>query len=633
MKRNIFGYIGNFLWNILLVYVCYFVCRVVFVLDNWDSFGYLTLGHFFTLCRGGLLFDTAAIAYTNVLYMLLVFLPLHLKEREGYYRFAKWVFVVVNLLMLIMNLADSSYFPFSNQRTTTSIFAQFSNEDNLVGIFLVEALRSWYLVLAFVAMAFGLWRLYRTPRCVAERRVEYYFVSCVAMVTFTFASLGGMRGGVGKAIRPITLSNANHFTKRPAEASVVLNTPFSFIRTIGQKHFAVPTYFTEREEMQAIYNPLHMPTGNESFRPMNVVQIILESNSLEYYDRGFTPFLDSLRRESLTGMHSFANGRISIDAMASVLSSIPRMGESFVLTPSALHPLSSAAGELGRHKGYHTAFFHGAQENSMGFKAYSQSVGYKEYYGRESYGNDADFDGHWSIWDEEFLQFYAQKLNTFSEPFATALFTATSHHPYVIPERYKEQFEEGALPIHKCIAYTDMSVRRFFETASAMPWYENTLFVLCADHTNIVEFPEYGTEVGRYKVPIMFYLPDGSLKEVLSATIQQADIMPTILGLLEYDLPYVAFGNDLTNTPAEETFAVNSNNGIFQLFKDGYLLQFDGTEPVALYAYDTDTMLQNNLLNDVDYQEHLLLLQSVIQQYMERMTDKEGLGAFSRALH
>ena len=532
MKRNNFGYLGNFLWNILLVYACYFICRVVFVLDNWDSFGYLTLGHFFTLCRGGLLFDTAAIAYTNVLYMLLVFLPLHLKEREGYYWFAKWVFVVVNLLMLIMNLADSSYFPFSNQRTTTSIFAQFSNEDNLVGIFLVEALRSWYLVLAFVAMAFGLWRLYRTPRCVADRRVEYYFVSCVAMATFAFASLGGMRGGVGKAIRPITLSNANHFTKRPAEASVVLNTPFSFIRTIGQKHFAVPTYFTEREEMQAIYTPLHMPTGNEIFRPMNVVQIILESNSLEYYDRGFTPFLDSLRRESLTGMHSFANGRISIDAMASVLSSIPRMGESFVLTPSALHPLSSAAGELGRHKGYHTAFFHGAQENSMGFKAYSQSVGYKEYYGRESYGNDADFDGHWSIWDEEFLQFYAQKLNTFSEPFATALFTATSHHPYVIPERYKEQFEEGALPIHKCIAYTDMAVRRFFETASAMPWYENTLFVLCADHTNIVELPEYGTEVGRYKVPIMFYLPDGSLKEVLSATIQQADIMPTILGLL-----------------------------------------------------------------------------------------------------
>jgi phosphoglycerol transferase MdoB-like AlkP superfamily enzyme len=346
---------------------------------------------------------------------------------------------------------------------------------------------------------------------------------------------------------------------------------------------------------------------------------------MEYYGRGFTPFLDSLMNEGLTYRHSFANGRISIDAMASVLSGIPRMGESFILTPSSLNPLSSAAGELGRHKGYHTAFFHGAQENSMGFKAYSQSVGYQEYYGRESYGNDADFDGHWSIWDEEFLQFFAQKMNSFKEPFATAIFTATSHHPYVVPDRYKESLPEGPLPIHKCVAYTDMSVRHFFETVSKMSWYENTLFVICADHTNAVEKPEFGTEAGRYKIPIMFYIPDGSLKERREGTIQQIDIMPTILGLLGYDRPYVAFGNDLTDTPDENTFAVGSNNGIFQLFKDGYLLQFDGEKTVALYSYDTDLMLQDNLIDKVDRQDDLLLLKSFVQQYMDRMNDQSGL--------
>lgn len=261
----------------------------------------------------------------------------------------------------------------------------------------------------------------------------------------------------------------------------------------------------------------------------------------------------------------------------------------------------------------------------MGFKAYSQSVGYQEYYGRESYGNDADFDGHWSIWDEEFLQFFAQKMNSFKEPFATAIFTATSHHPYVVPDRYKESLPEGPLPIHKCVAYTDMSVRRFFETVSKMSWYENTLFVICADHTNAVEKPEFGTEAGRYKIPIMFYIPDGSLKERREGTIQQIDIMPTILGLLGYDRPYVAFGNDLTDTPDENTFSVGSNNGIFQLFKDGYLLQFDGEKPVALYSYDTDIMLQDNLIGKVDRQDDLLLLKSFVQQYMERMNDQSGL--------
>ncbi|MBR5835847.1 MAG: sulfatase-like hydrolase/transferase [Bacteroidales bacterium] len=626
--RNTLKYIGNVIWNIFLVYICYILCRVIFTLDNWDSFNYLTISDFLRLCRGGLLFDTAAIAYSNILYVLMVFFPLHLKECNGYRKAVKCIFVAVNMLMLAMNLVDSGYFPFSNQRTTTTIFTQFANEDNLAGILFIEALRSWYLIVAFVVMAFVLWRFYRAPQYEKGGRVGYYFISIVALALFGFASFVGIRGGVGKAIRPITLSNANHFTKRPAEASIVLNSPFSFIRTIGNEHFIVPSYFDDREHMQSMYNPLHTPDGTEDFTPMNVVQIILESNSMEYYGRGFTPFLDSLMTESLTYVHSFANGRISIDAMASVLSSIPRIGESFILTPSALNPLSSAAGELGRNKGYHTAFFHGAQENSMGFKAYSQSVGYQEYYGRESYGNDADFDGHWSIWDEEFLQFYAQKMNTFPQPFATAVFTATSHHPYVIPERYNDVFVEGALPIHKCVEYLDMSVRRFFETAAAMPWFENTLFVICADHTNIVELPEYGTEAGRYMVPIMFYKPDGSLKARKDGTMQQIDIMPTILGLLDYDLPYVAFGNDLTSTDPDQSFAVGCNNGVFQLFKDGYLLQFDGEHVVGLYDYVTDKMLQDNLIGKTECIENLELLKSVIQQYMERMTAKDALRAY-----
>lgn len=618
--------LGCVLNNLLLIYLCYSLCRVIFTLDNWDTFNYLSLSDFMRLSVGGLLFDTSAIAYSNILYILLVFFPLHIKEREGYYRFTKWVFVVINMLMLAMNLMDSAYFPFSNQRTTTSIFAQFSNEDNLVGIFAVEALRSWYLVVAFALMAAVVWKCYRTPVADTRNKAAYYPLSLLLMVIFAGAGVCGMRGGLGKAIRPITLSNANHFTKRPSEASVVLNTPFSMIRTIGNEPFKVIRYFDDRSQMEELYSPVHIPDEKNDFKPMNVVQIILESNSLEYYGRGFTPFLDSLMNESLTYTDAFANGRISIDAMASVLSSIPRMGESFILTPAALNPLSSAAGELGRHKGYHTAFFHGAQENSMGFKAYSNSVGYQEYYGRESYGNDADFDGHWSIWDEEFLQFYAQKLNTFPEPFAAAVFTATSHHPYIVPEKYDGKLKEGPLPMHKCISYTDMAVRRFFETASSMPWYDNTLFVLCADHTNAIELPEYGTEAGRYRIPIMFYMPDGSLKGRHDGTVQQADIMPTILGLLNYDRPYIAFGNDLTEVPSESTFAVNSSNGVYQLFQNGYLLQFDGEKPVALYDVRGDVMLQKNLLDQVGCQDDMvLLLKSFIQQYMERMNAVDSL--------
>ena len=181
--------LGCVLNNLLLIYICYSLCRVIFTLDNWDTFNYLSLSDFMRLSVGGLLFDTSAIAYSNILYILLVFFPLHIKEREGYYRFTKWVFVVINMLMLAMNLMDSAYFPFSNQRTTTSIFAQFSNEDNLVGIFAVEALRSWYLVVAFALMAAVVWKCYRTPVADTRNKAAYYPLSLLLMVIFAGACL------------------------------------------------------------------------------------------------------------------------------------------------------------------------------------------------------------------------------------------------------------------------------------------------------------------------------------------------------------------------------------------------------------------------------------------------------------
>ena len=108
--------------------------------------------------------------------------------------------------------------------------------------------------------------------------------------------------------------------------------------------------------------------------------------------------------------------------------------------------------------------------------------------------------------------------------------------------------------------------------------------------------------------------------------MQQIDIMPTILGFLGYDRPYVAFGNDLTKTDSDSSFAVNSNSGIYQLFHNGYLLQFNGEEPVALYDYVSDSMLTDNLIGRTEYQEPMLLfLKSVIQQYMERVLAKDGL--------
>jgi phosphoglycerol transferase MdoB-like AlkP superfamily enzyme len=225
----------------------------------------------------------------------------------------------------------------------------------------------------------------------------------------------------------------------------------------------------------------------------------------------------------------------------------------------------------------------------------------------------------WGIWDEPFLQYMAQKLNTFKEPFFSSVFTTSSHHPFKVPKQYSGKFKKGPLPVQECIGYTDMALKRFFSTASKMPWFKNTLFVLTADHATISHFPEYQTTVGYYSVPIVFYHPAGNLKGMQEKSVQQIDIMPTVLGILNYNKPYFAFGFDAI-TSTDERFEVNNNEGSYSLFWKNYVLMNDGTKTTAIYAYKTDRLLKQNLVGKLAEQPIMEnKLKAFIQQYNNRM--------------
>lgn len=625
------------LCNLVLSYLLFMICRFVFLWVNYSYYSELTGTELMTILKGGLVFDTSAIVYINALYILLMFFPLHYKEYKRYQQVTKGIFVFTNSIALIMNLMDTVYFQFTNRRTTASVFNEFSNENNIAGIIGVELLNHWYLTLLAIVLIYGMFKLYRKPFGKSENfnPWSYYGIQLICLVAIIPFCIFGMRGGIGAAVRPITVSNANQYVNRPIETGLVLNTPFAMIRTIGKKPFVVPAYYKDEATMEAIYTPVHTPADSVRFRPLNVVVFIMESFGKEYIGalnkdldggtyKGYTPFLDSLISESLTFEYSFANGHKSIDGMPSVLSGIPMFVEPFFLTPASMNKVSGIGGEL-RKKGYYTAFFHGAENGSMGFEAFSRATGFQDYYGRTEYNNDDDFDGRWAIWDEEFFQFFADKLSSFRQPFVAALFSASSHHPFVIPKRYDGKFPKGTLPIHQCIGYSDYALKRFFEKASHESWFNNTLFVITADHTNQTEHPEYMTESGTFAVPVIFYQPGSTLKGHTDAIAQQIDIMPTVLGYLGYDKPYISFGCDLLTTPPEQTSAVNYIGGVYQYHKGHYLLQFDGKESVALYDFVSDRLLEHNLLGTLpEMQSSMELeLKAVIQQYMTRMnTDK-----------
>ena len=479
----------------------------------------------------------------------------------------------------------------------------------------------------------------------------YYITNVVGFLFMVWATVVAMRGGATGVTRPITMSNANQYVNHPGEAAMLLNTPFTMIRASNHKSFVDPAYYN-KEELDQRFSPIvePQPADTIGFREKNVVVFILESFGREYIGafndtleggsyKGYTPFLDELIAQSLTFDYSFANGRKSIDAMPSILSSIPMFVEPYFVSSTSLNEVGGLADCL-NPKGYRTLFVHGADNGSMGFEAFAHATQFKQYLGRDEYSDsddpefdgDRDFDGRWAIWDQPFMRYWLKQLNAIGDqPFLSAIFTATSHHPFHIPESFKDIYPEEELPIHKCVRYVDNALREFFTEASKQPWYENTIFVLTGDHTNMTNHDMYQTDLGLYCSPVIFFDPSGEMpRGRRHAVAQQIDIMPTVLGWLHYDKPYLAFGQDLINTPDSLTYAVSYNNGIYQMVKNGYMLQFDGKQSTALYDIQHDWMLHDNLLRQEGHteadsirQDYEQWFKALIQSYMQRMVNDQ----------
>ncbi len=627
------------LLHLTIVLLLLTISRFIFYWLNTSFFPGLDRARWNTILYGGLRFDIAALIYINAVYIFLQVVPLTIRYNTTYQLIGKIIFFLTNGVALFVNCIDMVYFRFTLRRSTGEVFREFANEKGVGNFLLTFLIDYWYIVLIFGLLFFLLVVLYNRVSIKKPAAVNpwiYYPAGVGIMLLVTVLMIGGVRGDFKHSTRPITMSNAGEYVKSPADIPLVLNTPFCIIRTVRKKFYKRDNYYAD-DVAESIYTPIQQLKSEKPFKYDNVVIIILESFGKEgigFFNKhladgeykGYTPFLDSLCRVSYTSTHSFANGRKSIDALPSVLAGIPTGEIPFVLTPYASNSIKSLAAIL-KESGYHTSFFHGAPNGSMGFKAFTNLMGVDKYYGKDEFANDEEFDGLWGIWDEPFFQYFANTLDTIKAPFFSTIFSVSSHHPFKIPGKYKGVFPEGKLPIHQCMGYTDMALRRFFERSAQMDWYKNTLFVITADHATISSFPEYQTTWGNMSVPILFFHPgDTSLARVTEKVIQQIDIMPSVLSYLNYNGTIFSFGENVFDEANMRNFSVNYMNG-FHWFQGDYLLDYNGKESTALYNYVKDPLLQQNLIStDTVYRKSMeKCLRAFIQQYHNRLLEDRML--------
>jgi phosphoglycerol transferase MdoB-like AlkP superfamily enzyme len=622
------------IWRLLMVFLLFSIQRLIFYLLNISYFPQISFDHLIELMVSGLKFDLTAVLYVNSLYLLVMLLPIRLKYDIIYKKFAEFLFYVTNSIALIANFVDVVYFRYILRRTDFSVFSEFKNESHIWKIVLVGMAQYWYMVIFFIGMILFLKLMYSDHKesSIIRSNALFYSLSCGTMILFAGLTVAGMRGGFTGTTRPISISNALEKVHRPIESAIVLNTPFSIIRTINAKTFEEVNFFEEKEAIK-IYSPIHEGYPSGSFKQMNVVVLIMESFTKEVVGslntdleggryKGYTPFLDSLIHKSFTWKYSFANGVKSIDAIPSVIAGVPSLLQPFVLSRYSLNEMEGLAATL-KKKGYDAGFFHGAPNGSMGFNSITNMLSIKRYFGMNEYGRKEDSDGYWGIPDELFLTYCAKNFGQLKEPFIASVFTLSSHHPYILPKKYENSFKGGLNPLYKCIEYSDYSLKQFFKEASKQPWYNNTLFILTADHSlPSNDHKEYITSTGLFSVPIVFHHPHSNLVGIDSTLIQQIDIFPSVMGYLKYDQPYFAFGCDRFQ-PKENPFVVNYVNGYYQFMEGNYLLQSDGKNLLSAYRFREDPQYQNNLVDKMDSSAnwHFQRFKAFLQQYNNRMVE------------
>ncbi|MBI5022028.1 MAG: sulfatase-like hydrolase/transferase [Ignavibacteriales bacterium] len=612
-------YFFRLIKQLTIILFLFFAARLLFYIFNRQSFSDCATLDLFIGFLYGIRFDISAILYFNILFILILLVPHPYREKKGYRIISSFIFYFFNGIALLLTVIDFEYFKFAKKRMTFDLISMKSDLNSLVPEYLKDY---WYLALILVSFLVISWYISKKMISKTSPPKINYFIQSIILIFTIGLFLIGVRGGF--QLKPLKVLDASLYGT-PKTVPLILNSPFTFIQSYGRKRLTEIRYMSNEiaEKRFPIY---HRVNSEYQMKKMNVVIIIVESLSREFMscygaEKSYTPFLDSLATHSLVCKNSFANGTRSMEAIPAVIASIPHlMTDSYIYSAYQGNRINSI-GSLLDEKEYETAFFHGGTNGTMGFDSFVKMGGIKKYFGRSEYGDEKDFDGLWGIYDEEFLQFTAQTLEKMKKPFCSTIFTLSSHEPISIPQKYKDKFERGKLPIERGIEYVDFAIGKFFHSVSKMEWYQNTLFVITGDHTpGRTQHQWFQSSIGMFEVPIMFFAPNNKLKGMNNKLTSHVDIMPSILDYLSYGGDYVSFGRSIFDSSYDGS-NLNLVSESYQLLKNDYALLSDGEKVISFEKYSNEKKIsQNHLGSDPAVEKKMLEnLRASLQIYRNAM--------------
>ncbi|PCI23500.1 MAG: hypothetical protein COB67_12770, partial [SAR324 cluster bacterium] len=488
-----------------------------------------------------------------------------------------------------------------------------------------------------LALGSWIWMWRRLLSIPVPKTKPRYFLGALSFIVFLLALVVGGRGGF--QAKPI-VENAAFRNPILVLGHLSLNAPFTVLHQLTQREVKKIDWLPKKEAqertrqlLQSIENseyptekytfyrkslqePSSSPTSN-----YNVVFLIMESwpahttGVLGSKIKGVTPQFDALSKKGKLFTRFISNGTRSIEGIASSLMSISALPDiALIMSGFEQNKMVSLADLLDK-RSYDTLFLHGIYRGSFGMHEFARRSGYKKVLAQEDFPDyPAKSDGTWGIWDHIQYERMIEEIDQMKKPFFSTFFSVSHHEPFVVPEKRFNHFPESVKDHEwlNTLYYTDWALGYFFEMASKKDWYENTLFIITADHTISGRADRV---MDSARIPLLLFTPSGVIPPSVDNQIgSQVDLVPTIMDFLDIKEPHNSMGVSLLREHPEKRFGLFSS-GTTTWFKDGTAYQFAEDRLLGAYNFEDDWTFKKGLtdLQSEAHQENIKAYQAYLQ--------------------
>ena len=399
------------------------------------------------------------------------------------------------------------------------------------------------------------------------------------------------------------------------------NGPFEFVRAFKDNELDYARFYRTLPET-AVYARLReemLLTGGEPLSPdprelayrivsrgpelrPNVVLVCMESMGADYMQafgspKNLTPTLDRLTRESLFFPRAFASGTRTVRGLEALALSVPPTpGNAIVRRPHNDHLFSLAS--VFNAKGYTSAFIYGGYGYFDNMNEFFSHNGYEVIDRLAVDKNKVHHENVWGIADEDL---YTKALETFDadhaagQPFFAHMMTTSNHRPYTYPEGRidipSKTGRDGA------VKYADWALGDFLARAASKPWFDNTVFVIVADHQASAA-GKTDLPLARYRIPLLIYAPKLFPPARDERLIAQIDIPPTLLGLLNWSYASKFVGHDINRLPPGKEHALISTYQTVGYLENDKLVVLEPGRRVRVETVDWNSLTTRPTADD-----------------------------------